>query len=105
MGGAVAVAWGGSATGLDPGGVTDDEAPMRSSTSAQQGVRGAGSSRWLVRRGQDCPLRWFENESTADVCHVLRRRSQVTKSASVSVPLVSFLTTVYGTEDYLPATI
>ena len=29
----------------------------------------------------------------------------MTKSASVSVPLVSFLTTVYGTEDYLPATI
>jgi glycosyltransferase involved in cell wall biosynthesis len=29
----------------------------------------------------------------------------VTKSASVSVPLVSFLTTVYGTEDYLPTTI
>ena len=27
------------------------------------------------------------------------------KSASVSVPLVSFLTTVYGTEDYLPETI
>ena len=27
------------------------------------------------------------------------------KSASVSVPLVSFLTTVYGTEDYLSATI
>jgi glycosyltransferase involved in cell wall biosynthesis len=29
----------------------------------------------------------------------------VTKSASVSAPLVSFLTTVYGTEDYLPAMI
>ena len=29
----------------------------------------------------------------------------MTKSASVSVPLVSFLTTVYGTEDYLSATI
>lgn len=29
----------------------------------------------------------------------------MTKSASVPVPLVSFLTTVYGTEDYLPATI
>jgi len=31
--------------------------------------------------------------------------SPVTKSTSVSVPLVSFLTTVYGTEDYLSATI
>jgi Glycosyl transferase family 2 len=29
----------------------------------------------------------------------------VTKSTSVPVPLVSFLTTVYGTEDYLPAAI
>jgi hypothetical protein len=29
----------------------------------------------------------------------------VTQSTSVSVPLISFLTTVYGTEDYLPAAI